>query len=112
MISFDAKQSLNRPRLSITMINVYPYSKSQPPPRSVSTHTGLSPTIPRASTSQTIPITVTVKTFILPSSNDPISYQEYRGEGYPPHDLGQPGDIYIDMASDKRLFARTSWWQE
>lgn len=41
-----------------------------------------------------------------------IGYTQYRGEGHPPPELGAPGDMYIDIASPKRLFVRFSWWHE
>lgn len=83
-------------------INVYPLSKSQPS-NSVS---GI------LDASNIPPITVTERAITLHQNEPPTHYKEYRGEGYPPHDLGSPGDIYINLAPMKQLFARTDWWQE
>lgn len=72
---------------------------------------GVSDNAPTSLTRSDAVMKKTAKTFPA-HSGETIIYTEYEGHGHPPHDLGRPGDIYIDMSVPKRLHARVSWWQE
>jgi hypothetical protein len=47
------------------------------------------------------------------SNSSTIQYTQYRGTGVPLLDLGEPGDLFIDMTPETyRIFVRYQFWRE